>query len=385
MADNDSAQERTERATSKRRGDARRKGQVPESKELSTMFVLVSAAATLLLTGGFMLDRISAILRRGFSIERELIFDSGLLWGTLTGHATEALLTLLPLLAVVAVAAIASHVSMSGWLFTTEKFGFKLSKFNPIQGIKKIFSLNGLMELVKALIKFMLVAGTAMTVIWGFSGRIFRLNAQPLETALPHAGQMLGWTFLLLTVVLLLVVVVDVPFQRWSYEKRLRMTKQEIKDEYKDTEGKPEVKSRIRRMQQEMAMQRMMAAVPKADVVVTNPTHFAVALSYDQGRMAAPRLVAKGADLVAARIREVAMENGVPIFSAPPLARAIFFNVRLDQEVPAGLYIAVAQVLAYVFQLRNVAQSGGGMPPPPPTDLPVPEEFLRRAARKGGG
>jgi flagellar biosynthesis protein FlhB len=190
---------------------------------------------------------------------------------------------------------------------------------------------------------------------------------------------MVGWTFLMLAASLILVALVDVPFQLWNHQKQLRMTKQEIKDEFKETEGKPEVKSKIRQTQMEISRRRMMAEVPKADVVVTNPTHYAVALRYDQKGMGAPRVVAKGADLVAAEIRELARKAGVPLFAAPPLARALYYSTRLDQEIPAGLYVAVAQVLAYVYQLRNARRQGRATRPLPPQDLPVPDELLRRA------
>ena len=385
MAENDTSQEKTEQPTPKRLREAKEKGQVATSRELNTTLVLLVGAGSLLVFGGGILKTLQDILRGSFTLERATLFDPGLMHAMLQLRIMEALIMLLPLFAALLVGAVIGPMAMSGGSrFSAKAMQPKLSKLNPISGLKRIFSAQGAMEFGKTLIKFTLIAAVAGTLLWGLSSTLLGLGHQPLEQGLMHAGWLLGWTFLMLAATLILVALVDVPFQLWSHQKQLRMTKQQVKDEFKETEGKPEVKSKIRQTQQELARRRMMAEVPKADVVVTNPTHFAVALRYDQSRMGAPRVVAKGADLVAAEIREVAREARVPLFAAPPLARALYYSTRIDQEIPSGLYVAVAQVLAYVYQLRNHSpRTDAPRPPEPPTDLPVPEDFLRRAPPEG--
>jgi flagellar biosynthesis protein FlhB len=378
MAENENSQEKSEQPTPKRLREAREKGQVASSRELNTTLVLLAGAGSLLVMGGPMLARIQELIRRSFVLERDLIFDSGQIHALLQLRLTEALITLLPLFLVLTVAAVAGPVLMGGGRPSGKAMAPKWNKLNPISGIKRIFSWQGLMEFGKTLAKFVLITTLAGLMLWQLSDSLMGLGHQSMESGLVHAGHLVSWTFLLLAASLILVALVDVPFQLWNHQKQLRMTKQEIKDEFKETEGKPEVKSRIRQRQMEISRRRMMAQVPKADVVVTNPTHYAVALRYDQQGMGAPRVVAKGADLVAAEIRELARAAGVPLFPAPPLARALYFSTRLDQEIPAGLYVAVAQVLAYVYQLRSAGRPGARTPTPP-RDLPVPDELLRRA------
>jgi len=379
MAENDTSQEKTEQPTPKRLREAREKGQVARSRELNTTLVLLAGAGALLLMGGGIFQRLQEILRRSFTIERELIFDTGAMHAMLQLRITEGLIMLLPVFLVLIVAAVLGPLSLGGGGFSGKAMAPKWSKLNPISGLKRIFSLQGLMEFGKTLAKFVLIAAIGGLLLWQLSGALMGLGHQPLQRGLMHAGYMVGWTFLTLAATLILVALVDVPFQLWNHQKQLRMTKQQIKDEFKETEGKPEVKSRIRQTQYDISRRRMMGEVPKADVVVTNPTHYAVALRYDQEGMRAPRVVAKGADLIAAEIRERARAANVPLFSAPPLARALYFTTRLDQEIPAGLYVAVAHVLAYVYQLRAATQSGAARRPDPPTDLPVPDDLLRRA------
>ncbi|MBS0003142.1 MAG: flagellar type III secretion system protein FlhB [Thioalkalivibrio sp.] len=378
MAENDTSQEKTEQPTPKRLREAREKGQVASSRELNTTLVLLAGAGGLLLMGGPIFKGLQEILRRSWTLERELLFDTSALHEMLQMRITEGLVMLLPLFLVLMVAAVLGPLALGGGRFSGKAVAPKWSKLNPGSGLKRIFSLQGLMEFSKTLVKFVLIAAIAGALLWQLSGALIGLGHQPLERGLMHAGYMIGWTFLSLAATLILVALVDVPFQLWNHHKELRMTKQQVKDEFKETEGKPEVKSRIRQTQQEIASRRMMTEVPKADVVVTNPTHYAVALRYDQEGMRAPRVVAKGADLIAAEIRQRARAAGVPLFSAPPLARALYFSTRVDQEIPAGLYVAVAHVLAYVYQLRTAGQAGARQPEPP-TDLPVPDELQRRA------
>ncbi len=373
MARND-GEERTEEPTPKRLREAREKGQVPRSRELNTLFMLTGAAAVLLVLGPFMGGRLARLFHAGFELERERLMDPTVLVDRLAALIGQGLLLSAPLFAVLLVAAVAGPLALGGWNFSTKALAVRLERLDPIKGLGRIFSVKGLMELAKTLAKFLLVAAVSVAILWSEIDQLPALGREPLPAALAHAGWLCLWSFLLISASLILVAAIDVPFQLWQHRSQLRMTRKEIRDEQKETEGSPEVKGRIRAIQREMAQRRMMEAVPKADVVVTNPTHYAVALAYDAEGQGAPRVVAKGVDHLALRIRALAAEHGVPVVEAPPLARALHALVDLDQEIPARLYKAVALVLAWVYQL-DAARHGHRPPPPPPEDLPVPEEF----------
>lgn len=376
MAESDSGQERTEQATPKRQNEAREQGQIPRSKELNTMAVLLAGSGGLLVLGEGLVGRMVESMRAGLTLERAEVFDPAAMSTAFSSALWEMLVTLAPLLSVLVAAAIVGAVAIGGVSFSGKALAPKLSKLDPLKGLGRVFGMHGLMELAKALAKFVVVAGVAVFLMIQLAPELLGLGDEPLEQGLRHAASIVAWTFLALSAVLVLIAGVDVPFQLWQHAKQLRMTRQEIKDEFKETEGRPEVKGKIRQMQREIARRRMMEEVPNADVVVTNPTHFAVALKYDR-KMRAPKVVAKGVDLVAANIRGVAETNRVPMFEAPPLARALYWSTELGEEIPAGLYVAVAQVLAYVYQVKNAAR-GGGVAPVAPEDLPVPPEFLKR-------
>lgn len=267
---------------------------------------------------------------------------------------------------------------MGGANFSWQAAKPKASKLNPLKGLKRIFSWQGLMEFGKTFAKFVLIAGVAVSVLWMFSDRLLMLGYEPLEQAIVHAAQLALGTFVAVSAALILVAAIDAPFQMWNHQKQLRMTRQELKDEYKETDGKPEVKQKVRQLQQEMAQRRMMEEVPKADVVITNPTHYAVAITYEASRMAAPKLVAKGADEVAASIRAVADEHKIIRVEAPRVARAIYFTTDLNQEIPNGLFVAVARILAYVYQLKR-SDADVAMP----DDLPVPDDYLDPEQQRG--
>jgi flagellar biosynthetic protein FlhB len=369
------AQERTEEATPKRLREAREKGQVARSRELNTVMTLMAAAIGAFILGKQVINSLQGLIITGFSIDRTAAFDSQLLPGILMNTILDALWIITPVMILLFFAALLGPLSLGGWAFSTEAIQFKWDKLDVIKGLGRIFSLKGLMELFKTLAKFVVVTSAAAVLLWIDSGSLMQLGAESVHVALSETGTLLLWGFLALTGVLLLIAAIDVPFQIWEHSRQLKMTRQEVKDEMKETEGNPEVKAKTRSVQREMARQRMMAEVPKADVVITNPTHYAVALKYDPELGGAPRMVAKGVDLVAGEIRKLANETHVPIYEAPPLARAIYYNTRLNQEVPAALYVAVAQVLAYVFQLREFRK--GGAYPQPPGDLNVPEEMTR--------
>lgn len=374
MAENQDGQEKSQEPTGKKISDARKKGQVPRSRELNTMALTFLGAATLLLMAPYFASRMNDILTTQFSLKRVDIFDPNAMMAHLTRAVGDALFMLLPFFGVMVVVALVATLAVGGFNVSAEAMQPKLSKINPIKGMKRVFSAKGLMELVKSLFKFLLVGTATASMLWFWSDQLLALGNLNIELALSEGLRLIGWSSLLLSSTLILLALVDVPFQLWQYRKDLKMTQQEVRDEYKETEGKPEVKNRLRQMQREIAVRRMMQEVPKADVVVTNPTHYAVALRYDPGRMQAPQVVAKGKDLVAANIREVAEANGVPRVEAPLLARAIYFNTELDQQIPAGLFLAVAQLLAYVFQLRAYREQGGDIPTAPDS-YPVPEEL----------
>ena len=361
-------QDKTEQATPKRRADARKKGDVPRSRELTMAGVMLSGAGGLLLLAEPMGRDLIAAFREGFSIERELLMDPNYLGPAFGEIAGKGMLSLLPLAVVLLLAVFLSATSIGGWSFSMKAASFKAERLNPLKGLKRVFSANAINELVKAIAKFALVAAIAVSWLWWSTDDLLSLGRQPVGDAIREALKICGVSLLIVSTGLIFIAAVDVPFQLWQYQKKLRMTRQQVKDEFKETEGRPEVKSKIRAMQQQIASRRMMEELPDADVVITNPTHFAVALKYDDNNMGAPRVIAKGKDLLAKRIREVATENDVPLFSAPPLARVLFRTTEIGDEIPARLYTAVAQVLAYIFQLNETLRLGQKRP-----EVPVPD------------
>ena len=370
----DTGQEKTEEPSAKRLKESREKGQVPRSKELNTMMLLMGSAAGFLFMGDSVLGGIKNIMQRGLSIKNaQAITPEGILQ-VFSDTALQSLFIIAPLFLLFTVVVMLTPLGIGGWSFSMKAVSFKLEKIDPIKGFGRIFALKGLMELAKVLAKFALVASISAAIVWSLIEELLGLGNEPLEAAIIHVAKLCGWSFLACSSALILVAMIDVPFQLWQHTKQLKMTKQEIKDENKETEGRPEVKSRIRALQQEISQRRMMEAVPTADVILTNPTHYAVALKYDQSSNGAPVVVAKGADLIAANIRAVAEQNGVAIVSAPPLARALYASTEIDQEIPAGLYVAVATILTYVYQL-NTMNEYGGVAPEKPVDLPIPDEL----------
>jgi flagellar biosynthetic protein FlhB len=374
MAGND-GQEKTEQPTPKRRADARKKGQLPRSRELNTLLILLSGAGGLIFMGGHLIDGLTQIMTSGLQVPRAELFDETLLIPALAQTIVKALYMVAPFFVLMVIVALAAPTLLSGWSFSVEAIGFKWNKLDPIKGLGRVFSWRGLMELLKALVKFTLVISIAAVWLWGGADTLMQLGKEPLEAGLGHLANELSWAFLIFSAALILVAAVDVPFQLWDHTRQLRMTRQEVRDEHKESEGTPEVKGRMRQMQREIAKRRMMQEVPKADVIVTNPTHYSVALRYDQENMRAPVVVAKGADLVAMQIRSIGTAHNVPIVSAPPLARALYFNTELEQEIPAPLYLAVAQLLAYVYQLQHASDDHGSEPDVP--DFPIPDDLKR--------
>ena len=370
-------QEKTEQPTGKRLEDARQKGQVPRSKELTTVMVLVASAIALFFMGSSLIADMAAVMNESLTLTQKQIFDPMAMVHHFM-HMIEIIsFDLGMFLAVTVFAALAAPALIGGWNFSTQAMAFKPEKMDPIKGLKRVFGPQGLAELAKALGKFILIGAISTAILWGIRDQLLTLGSQEVNVAMTDLGYLTLWVFLAITASLILIALIDVPFQLWNHNRQLRMTKQEVKDEMKQTDGNPEVKGRIRRMQIQMSQQRMMQDIPSADVVITNPTHYAVALRYDQSRPGAPIVVAKGADLISQQIRLVAQNNEVPILAAPPLTRAVYYSTEIGEKIPSGLYIAVAQVLAFVFQLRRYRKQGGKKPHLNPEDLPIPEEFRR--------
>ncbi len=361
----ESGQERTEQATPKRLEEARKKGQLPRSVELSTALVCIAAAVAIYTLGGTAAGQFAELMKNSLALRPEQAVGDGVIWPTLMSAGSRAVWIILPMLGATFLAALAAPLLIGGWNFSSQALVPKFSRLNPLSGFGRMFSARGGVELVKGLAKVTVVGLVAVIALRALTPQMLGLSNEPLISAIGHSAQLAGYALLLLCCGLVVIAGVDVPFQLWQHAKELRMTRQEVREEYKESEGSPEVRGRIRDAQRALARGRMMLEVPKADVVVTNPTHFAVALRYDEQKMRAPIVVAKGTELTAARIREVATEHGVPIVEAPPLARALYRTVDLGREVPAALYVTVAQVLTYVYQLKAATERGARPPQPP--------------------
>ncbi|WP_162046850.1 flagellar biosynthesis protein FlhB [Vibrio taketomensis] len=376
MAESD-GQERTEDATPKRLQQAKEKGQVARSKELASVSVLIAGSIALMWFGEGLARALYRIMGRLFDLSREEIFDQAKLFDIALGSLSALLLPLLLILVMLFIAAVIGAAGVGGINFSAEAAMPKWSKMNPLSGLKRMIGMQSWVELIKSILKVTLVSGMAFYLINAAKEDLFQLSLDVFPQNIFHALDILINFILLISCSLLIVVGIDIPFQIWQHANQLKMTKQEVKDEYKETEGKPEVKGRIRMLQREAAQRRMMAEVPQADVIVTNPEHFSVALRYDQKKDRAPIVVAKGIDHMAMKIREVAREHDIYIIPAPPLARALYHSTELEQQIPDGLFTAVAQVLAYVFQLKQYRKRGGERPKLKASELPIPPDLRK--------
>ncbi|SDA91678.1 flagellar biosynthetic protein FlhB [Pseudomonas sp. NFACC15-1] len=376
MAESESGQDKTEDPTEKRLRESREKGETARSKELNTLAIMLAGAGGLLVYGGGLALDLLEIMRLNFSLPREVLLSPGAMSQHLLHSGKIAILAVQPVLICLLLAAVIGPISLGGWLFAAGSLAPKFSRMNPAAGLKRMFSTTALMELLKAFGKFLLVLFVALTVLQSDIDDLVRIAHEPLEQAIIHSVQLVGWSTLWMACGLILIAAIDVPIQLYQSKQKLMMTKQEVRDEHKDAEGKPEVKQRIRQLQREVSQRRMMAAIPEADVVITNPTHYAVALKYDPEKGNAPVLLAKGSDFLALKIREIAVANEVTLLESPALARSIYYSTELDQEIPGGLYLAVAQVLAYVYQIRQ-HRAGKGKRPEPLKDLPIPPDLRR--------
>ena len=369
--------ERTEPASARRLEQAREEGQVPRSREVGAFLVMIVAAVAFMLLGPWMVDRVSALFRRGLVVEPELTRDPSLILLRLADISADAMLIFAPLFGALVLAALLSPFFLGSWNFSTKALQPDPSRLDPLAGIARLVSWAGLVELLKAVAKAFLLGGIAAWVLWNERGELLAMFAQSVRGGLSSAGHLLNFSFFVIVSAMLVIVAVDVPFQLWQYHDKLKMSRQEVKQEGKELEGNPEIKGRIRQLQRDAARKRMMAAVPTADVIITNPTHYAVALAYTKG-MAAPKVLAKGVGEIALKIRELGAAGAIPMVEAAPLARALYRHVNLDQEIPSTLYAAVAEVLAYIYQLNTWRKSGGEYPLPP-REIAVPSALVPEA------
>ncbi|MEQ1667951.1 MAG: flagellar biosynthesis protein FlhB [Sulfuriferula sp.] len=379
----DSDLEKTEQASPQRLEKAREDGDVPRSRELATFTGLLAAGMGLWMSGGSLVRELEATLTAGMSFSRAQAFDFNLIFTQLGANLVQLLLAFAPLAGVLMLVALLSPALIGGWLFSNKALVPNFSRMNPIKGLSNMVSSHALMELVKAIAKTLLVGVVAWMVMLHEKEAVMALGNESVQAGSAHVGELLWFGFIAMTAALGLVVAIDAPFQMWHYANKLKMTREEVRQEAKEADGDPQVKAKIRAQQREMARRRMMSEVPTADVVITNPTHYAVALRYADGDARAPVVVAKGADEVAAKIREIAAANNIPTLEAPPLARALYQHTELGDEIPQALYTAVAEILAYVFQLRSYRERGG-VAPIVPTEIDVPAELdpLNPAAMK---
>ncbi len=379
--DDDSSQEKTEEASSRKIEKAREEGQIPRSRDLTTTAVLMLAALGLYFFAEFMGEKLIGLTRENFILNRATIYDPNAMIAHLASAIYDGLFSIAPLMAILLVASIVGPIALGGWNFSSKAMEPKLSRMDPLAGLKRMFSVNALIELLKALGKVLIILGATIWLLKFYAQDMFRLVDESIGNAILHSLEISIFATIALSATTILIAAIDVPLQIYEYNKKLKMSRQDQKDEAKDTDGKPEVKGRIRQLQREMAQRRMMSNVPQADVVITNPEHFSVALKYDPENMDTPLMIAKGGDHTALKIREIANAHKIEIIQSPVLARAIFYTTEVDQEIPSGLYLAVAQILAYVFQLRNF-RKGKGEKPSYPRNITVPRDFRYDASGK---
>ena len=372
----DSDMEKTENATPKRLEKAREDGDVPRSRELATVTLLLATGLSMMMMGNHLTGALKKSFSNGLSFDRATAFDPAQLLIGISQNIIDLLIAFTPLALVLMVVALATPALIGGWLFSGKALAPKFNRMNPLKGITKLDSKNSGVELVKSILKAVLVGGVSYMVISHDIEPILALSSLPVKTGLGQVSDLMQAGFLSIVSALLVIAAIDVPYQLYQHAHKLKMTKEEVRQEMKEMEGNPEIKARIRQQQREMSKRRMMSEIPNADVIITNPTHYAVAVKYKENNMRAPVVVAKGADVLAFKIREIGAENNIMMLEAPKLARALFAHADLESEIPEALYSAVAEVLAYVFQVRLFNQHGGLHPEmPAASTLPVPEEL----------
>ncbi|MCO7199030.1 flagellar biosynthesis protein FlhB [Pseudoalteromonas sp. OANN1] len=371
----DSGQERTEEPTSKKIDDARKKGQIARSKELGTTFVLLFSAIALLLYGPGIGKALYNVMGRMLSLNRNETYDTTKMFAVWGDIAAELLFPMAMFVFIIAIAGIVGNTLLGGFNFSWQAAAPKASKMSPLKGFKRMLGPQAAIELLKSVLKFVLVAGFAILLINMYFNEILHLSIEQIPSSIEHALEIIAWMFLALSCTMIIISAIDAPYQSYNHHKQLKMTLQEVKDEYKNSEGDPQIKARIRRTQREMSQRRMMQDVPDADVVVTNPTHYAVALKYDTERAGAPIVIAKGVDELAMQIRKIAKGNEVPIVESPVLTRSLYHTTEVGDQIPEQLFTAVAQVLAYVFQLNRFQKGKGKRPVALTRDLPIPDDL----------
>lgn len=355
-------EDKTEQPSEKRLREARERGDVPRSRELGNVAVLGCAAMALVATGSSIGSASQDWLRGALTIDPALLGQHDRLLARAASLLVGLVLPMLPVLLAALAACFIAPAVMGGLRFASKSLQPDFARMSPLAGLKRLYGKESLAELIRSLLRVALIGGLAGMVVYGAFSRLLAMAGMPLEIAVGAGLSLITKAVLAMVGALGVLALIDVPWQHWSYRNRLKMSKQELRDEYKESEGNPEVKARVRQIASQLSRRQMMEAVPTADVVVTNPTHYAVALKYEAGAMRAPKVVAKGVDEIALAIRDVAGKHRVSIVEAPPLARALYRHAQIDQEIPVKLYAAVAQVLSYVYQLKRWHRSHGPMP-----------------------
>ncbi len=372
MAD-DSDLDKSEQPTDSKLKKAKEKGQIPRSRELTSLMILLVGIMLFWIMGTHFVSKLKAIIQQAMLVAHRTDDDKQIIFN-LINLLTAGFWAILPIFVGLVIVAIIAPLSVGGLLFSLQSIKPNLGKLNPISGFKRLFSLRIFSELFKSILKVVLIAfAAALFLIYQFPNMLV-LPSMYLNNALSQVMQLLIYASLLIVLALIPMVGFDIFYQIWSNLKKLKMSKQEVKDEFKEQEGNPQIKGRIRQMQQAMARRRMMKDVPKANVIVTNPTHYAVALQYDEKTMSAPKILAKGTDNIASKIKQIAQEHQIPQLEAPPLARALYRHGEIGKSIPAELYAAVAQILAWVYQLKRWHRYGGEKPLKP-TNLSIPESL----------
>jgi flagellar biosynthetic protein FlhB len=374
MAESDSG-EKTEEPTAKKLSDARKKGQIARSKDLGTMFVLVGSAAALFLMGSSLVDALSLMMKRLFSLSRKEVMDVHALYQIANDSVGSILIPFIWIHLIIVFAAFIGNTLLGGMSFSWEAMAPKASKLSPMAGFKRMFGVQSYVELIKSILKFFVVFISAFLLLSSLFDQIINLSTENIPHNIAHSVSLLLWMFLALALSIGIIVMIDAPYQVWNHNRQLKMSQQEIKDEMKNSEGSPETKGRIRRAQYEASQRRMMEEVPNSDVVITNPTHYAVALKYDAEAGGAPMLVAKGIDEMALHIRTIAKEHGIEIITSPALARSLYYTTEPNEEIPEQLFAAVAQILAFIFQLSAHKKGKAKRPKAIAKNLPIPDEF----------
>jgi flagellar biosynthesis protein FlhB len=354
MAESEMGGERTEEPSQRRLQEARERGQIPRSRELTNFATMIGGSAALVAIGGTIAAHLSQLMRRSLSFDEKALRTTDSMTASLGDAGISAVTAILPVFGTLVCMVLLASVVLGGWNFSTKALTPDFSRLSPLSGIKRLFGFHGVSELVKALLKCIVVSAVCAGIVSWIYGDVLALGRMAPRAAISRGAGLLSWAFVWLCASLALVAIVDVPLQIFQFKRALRMTRQELRDESKEMDGRPETKQRIRQMQQTLARRRMMHKVPSADVLIVNPTHFAVALKYDPKKMRAPVVLAKGVDLVAQNIRRIAEEHRVPVFESPKLARALYRSTDLNKEIPSGLYVAVAQILSYIFRVRTL-------------------------------